>query len=177
MRSLFGVLDSVPYPCRTAKTLALLPLVISHANRAALHRLACFANRLAALASVVWGAFCVFHARMIAHLQKLVDNVCLRIYINTIEQRNGTGESTMIDITNVRECNLTEAEKKLHRLMHKVSAMEDVHGACGIETIASHNVKCSPVFNREGTFKTWKFIVDGRLTKFSAVAEIARNAA
>lgn len=72
MRSLFGVLDPVPYPCRTTKALALLPLIVSHANRTTLHRLACFADRLAALAPVVWGAFCVFHARMIAHLQKLL---------------------------------------------------------------------------------------------------------
>lgn len=36
---------------------------------------------------------------MIAHLQKLVDSVCLRIYINTIEQRNRTGERTMANKT------------------------------------------------------------------------------
>lgn len=53
MCSLFGVLDPVSDPCRTAKALALLPFVIGHANRSAFHRLACFADGLAALASVV----------------------------------------------------------------------------------------------------------------------------
>jgi hypothetical protein len=73
--------------------------------------------------------------------------------------------------------NLTVAEQQLHSLMHKVSHLQKQRGICEWAEIDGRRVMCAPIFHADGRFKTWKFIVDGKLTKFDDMAAICRAAA
>lgn len=73
--------------------------------------------------------------------------------------------------------NLTNAERQLHALMHKVSHLEKARGACEWEEIAGRRVMCAPVFHSDGRFKTCRFVVDGKRTKFDDIAAMCREAA
>ena len=72
--------------------------------------------------------------------------------------------------------NLTTAEQALHALMHKVSRLPKQRGICEWSTLAGRRVMCAPIFHANEEFKTWKFIVDGKLTKFDDVAAMCRAA-
>lgn len=73
--------------------------------------------------------------------------------------------------------NITEAEAALHALMLKVSALPKMRGACEWAVIAGRRIMCAPTYHKaDGSFKTWRFVVDGKLTKFDDLAAICRAA-
>jgi hypothetical protein len=73
--------------------------------------------------------------------------------------------------------NLTTAEQQLHTLMHKVSRLQKQRGVCEWAEIDGRRVMCAPIFCADGSFKTWKFIVDGKRIKFDDMAAMCRAAA
>lgn len=72
--------------------------------------------------------------------------------------------------------NLTNAEQQLHSLMHKVSHLPKQRGICEWAEIDGRRVMCAPTFRANGNFLGWRFVVDGKYTKFDDMAAMCRAA-
>jgi hypothetical protein len=70
---------------------------------------------------------------------------------------------------------LNNDERALEDIMYRTSQLPESRGACVWGVIAGREVCCSPVRHKDGSFKTWKFVVGGQLMRRVDVLALVRD--